>query len=60
MPDDSMMGGIASKLPPPPAGAEIPPSLFAAFQDQLGLKLEPAKAAVEVLVLDHVEKPSED
>jgi len=60
MPDDSMMGGIASKLPPPPAGAEIPPSLFTAFQDQLGLKLEPSKAPVEVLVVDHVEKPSED
>jgi uncharacterized protein (TIGR03435 family) len=60
MPDDSMMGGIASKLPPPPAGAEMPPSLFTAFQDQLGLKLEPTKAPVEVLVVDHVEKPSED
>lgn len=60
MPDDSMMGGAFSKLPPPPAGTEMPPSLFTAFQEQLGLKLEPSKAPVDVLVLDHVEKPSED
>jgi uncharacterized protein (TIGR03435 family) len=59
-PDDSMMGGVASKLPPPPAGVEVPPSLFAALQDQVGLKLEPTRAPVEVLVVDHVEKPSQD
>ena len=29
-----------------------------AIQEQLGLKLEPAKYPVEVLVIDHVEKPS--
>jgi len=34
------------------------PSLFAAIQEQLGLKLEPAKNPVEVLVIDHIEKPS--
>jgi uncharacterized protein (TIGR03435 family) len=31
-----------------------------AVVDQLGLKLESAKDAVEILVIDHVEKPSED
>ena len=33
-------------------------SLFVAIQEQLGLKLDPQKAPVEVLVIDHVEKPS--
>lgn len=32
------------------------PDLFAALQSQLGLKLEPKKVPVEVLVIDHMEK----
>jgi uncharacterized protein (TIGR03435 family) len=34
------------------------PSIFAAIEEQLGLKLEAARAPVEVLVIDHVEKPT--
>lgn len=37
-----------------------PPNLFTAIQEQLGLKLENGKAPVAVLVIDHVEKPSEN
>ncbi|MGB7263970.1 MAG: TIGR03435 family protein, partial [Terracidiphilus sp.] len=36
------------------------PSLLTALDEQLGLRLEPRKAPVEVLVIDHVERPSEN
>ncbi len=37
-----------------------PPSLVSAMQDQLGLRLVPTKAPVEILVIDHAEKPAEN
>ena len=40
----------------PDAGAA--PDIFHAVQQQLGLKLEPTKAPVEVFVIDHVERPT--
>jgi bla regulator protein blaR1 len=36
------------------------PDIFGAVQQQLGLKLEAQKAPVETLVIDHIERPSEN
>ena len=36
------------------------PTIFAAVQEQLGLRLEPAKGPVETLVIEQIEKPSEN
>jgi len=48
-------------VPPPAAdNPDAAPDLFAAFQQQLGLRLESTKAPVDVMVIDKVEKPSEN
>jgi len=63
-PDESQFGGMGIKVPPPgDAGsdaADAPPPLFTAIQEQIGLKLDAGKAPVKVLVLDRIEKPSEN
>jgi uncharacterized protein (TIGR03435 family) len=52
-PDDGT-AGMGSAPPTESSGS----SIFSAVQEQLGLKLEPQEAPVEVLVIDHVERPS--
>ncbi len=47
----------AGPCPDAPETAADGPSLFAAMQQQLGLKLESTKGPVEIIVIDHAEKP---
>jgi len=57
----SQIAGPAPNAPPAPApAADAPPDIFAAFQQQLGLKLENTKAQADVIVIDRLEKPSEN
>jgi uncharacterized protein (TIGR03435 family) len=53
---DTPTPGAPPQAPGPGDGA----SLFAAMQEQLGLKLEAKRAPVEVLVIDSAERPTED
>jgi uncharacterized protein (TIGR03435 family) len=36
------------------------PDIFTAVQEQLGLKLEPQKASMEILIIDHIERPTQN
>jgi uncharacterized protein (TIGR03435 family) len=53
---------FSRETPDPDAGVspDAPPVLFTAIQEQLGLKLQPAKGPVETLVVDHAVMPSEN
>ena len=60
-PDDSQFQQFRGAVPmntPPSNDPNAPPSLYTAVQEQLGLKIEAAKAPDDVIVIDHVEKPS--
>jgi uncharacterized protein (TIGR03435 family) len=59
-PDEYQYGNLGLPVPPPSDSADAPPNLSIALQQQLGLKLEQGKYSVDVLVIDHVEKPTEN
>jgi uncharacterized protein (TIGR03435 family) len=40
------------------ADTDAPPPMFTAIKEQLGLKFEPVKASVNVMVIDHIGKPT--
>jgi uncharacterized protein (TIGR03435 family) len=54
--DPGMPGADARSNPLPDA----PPSIFAVLQEKFGLKLESGRATIEVLVIDQVERPTEN
>jgi uncharacterized protein (TIGR03435 family) len=51
-------GGEATPVPLDPASVGV--AISTALQEQLGLKLESGKGPVEILVIDHVERPTEN
>jgi len=52
-------GGGNGFAPAPDAGGDVPraPTIFAALEEQLGLRLEPVQVPREYLVIDSIEKP---
>jgi uncharacterized protein (TIGR03435 family) len=59
-PDETQFAGMGVRVPPPSNDPDAPPGLFTAMQEQLGLKMESTRAPVDVLVVDRIEKPSEN
>jgi len=51
---------VRDGVPAPASDPTGSPSIFTALQEQLGLKLESGRGPVEVLVIDHVERPPEN
>jgi uncharacterized protein (TIGR03435 family) len=59
-PDAAQVTNFGTLPPGNAADPDNPPDIFAAFQQQLGLKLESTKALVDVMVIDKVDRPSEN
>lgn len=55
--DEFQFVPIAPSLPTERQSNDLP-DLYTALKQQLGLKMESARAPVEVFVIDHLEKPS--
>ena len=59
-PDASQLANLGPLPPGATPDLDAPPDIFAAFQQQLGLKLESTKTAVDVMVIENIEKPSDN
>jgi uncharacterized protein (TIGR03435 family) len=59
-PDETQFAALGGVPPTPTDKPDAPPDLFTAIQQQAGLKFESTKASVDVMVIDRVEKPSEN
>ena len=59
-PDAGQIANFGAGMPGTPGDLDAPPDIFAAFQQQLGLKLESTKAAVDVMVIEKIERPSDN
>jgi uncharacterized protein (TIGR03435 family) len=59
-PDESQFTSMGIHVTPPTDNPNAPLGLFTAIQEQLGLKLEPQKIPAEIIVIDHIERPSEN
>jgi uncharacterized protein (TIGR03435 family) len=58
-PDDSLFNGHPPRMPAQAdSTADAAPGFFEAIQKDIGLKLDAQKTPVDVIVIDHVEKPS--
>jgi uncharacterized protein (TIGR03435 family) len=59
-PGPAPSGAPNGAVPPDPSTDQVGPTLQVAVQEQLGLKLEKGKGPVEIVVIDHVEKASDN
>ena len=59
-PTDEALGGFRDAINEQPTVELAGSSIFTALQEQLGVRLESSKGPVQVLVIDSLQKPSEN